>query len=292
MLSIHKTRKIILRKNRPFGRTVGYPLFQSCKDCTAIYKTNKFTGEMAKVILRLRELVREKYGDKAINIDKMFNIAICNFYTEREHKINEHRDDERWLEFNELDSQGNPCASIIASMTFYPDNDDPGYYRNFEIYDENKNGWEKITLKHNSVLFFSNHRHRCKGVPERKENVRRINITFRTITKGLLGYVGYSNFYRYMSIPKTIQFTEGKYSRERVELFNNAARDGNRFNNKQIFSTNNIQIENSIKEKDKLEKKNNLDYTRLPRYVKPLCSAYNIRNYNINSLKIKITLKI
>ena len=89
---------------------------------------------MAKVILRLRELVREKYGDKATNIDKMFNIAICNFYTEREHKINEHRDDERWLEFNELDSQGNPCASIvIASMTFYPDNDDPGYYRNFEI---------------------------------------------------------------------------------------------------------------------------------------------------------------
>ena len=71
-----------------------------------------------------------------------------------------------------------------------------------------------------------------------------------------------------MSIPKTIQFTEGKYSRERVELFNNAARDANRFNNKQIFSTNNIQIENSIKEKDKLEKKNNLDYTRLPRYVK------------------------
>ena len=100
---------------------------------------------MAKVILRLRELVREKYGDKAANIDKMFNIAICNFYTEREHKINEHRDDERWLEFNELDSQGNPCASGIASMTFYPDNDDPGYYRNFEIYDENKNGWEKIT---------------------------------------------------------------------------------------------------------------------------------------------------
>lgn len=285
--------KVTLVNSRPFGRKVAYPLFQSSKDCSALYKTNKFTSEISQTIIRLREIVKEKYGNKAINIDKMFNIAICNFYTEKEHKINEHRDDERWLEFNELDKNGDPCASIIASMSFYPDNSSPSYYRNFEIYDENNSGWKKITLKHNSLLLFSNHRHRCKGVPKRKENVRRINITFRTITSGLLGFVGYSNFYRYMSIPYAISFTENKYSRERVELYKNAAREANIFNNRRLFIENNIRIKTTIKEVDKSLKKADINYNNLPRYVKSLCSVYNIKNFNDKpKLRIKITLKI
>ncbi len=292
-VKLNSLGKISIQNSRPFGKTVAYPLFQSSKDCSGLYKTNKFTPEIAEVILTLRKLVKKKYGKKVINVDKMFNIAICNFYTEKEHKINEHRDDERWLEFNELDKNGKPCASIIASMTFYPDSDNPGYYRNFEIFDEDKNSWQKITLKHNSLLLFSNHRHRCKGVPKRKENVRRINITFRTITSGLLGFVGYSNFYRYMSIPYAISFTENKYSRERVELFKNAARDANTFNKAILFKSDNIQIKTTSKELDKTLKKADNNYNNLPRYVKSLCSVYNIKNYNNKiKLKIKITLKI
>ena len=285
--------KILLKKCRPFGKTVAYPLFQSSKDCSGIYKTNSFTPEIAETIIKLRNIVKNRYGKKAINVDKMFNIAICNFYTEREHKINEHRDDERWLEFNELNKNGEPCASIIASMTFYPDSNNPNYYRNFELYNEDKKCWDKITLRHNSVLFFSNHKHRCKGVPKRKENVRRINITFRTITKGLLGFVGYSNFYRYMSIPYAISFTQNKYSRERVEFFKNAAREANEFNKIEIFDENNIIIRESNKELDRQIKKSDVNYCKLPRYVKPLCSVYNIKNYSkLFRLKITIKLKI
>ena len=292
-VKLNSLGKISLQNSRPFGKTVAYPLFQCAKDCSGIYKTNRFTPEIAEVILTLRKLVKQKYGKKVVNVDKMFNIAICNFYTEKEHKINEHRDDERWLEFNELDKNGKPSASIIASMTFYPDSEKPSYYRNFEIYDEDNSSWKKITLKHNSLLLFSNHRHRCKGVPKRKENVRRINITFRTITSGLLGFVGYSNFYRYMSIPYAISFTENKYSRERIELFKNAAREANQFNNTDLFNSQNIHIETTSKESDKTLKKADNNYNNLPRYVKSLCSVYNIKNFNDKAkLRIKITLKI
>ena len=43
----------------------------------------------------------------------MFNVCVCNFYTEDRHKIADHRDDERWLQFNQLDDKNNPFASII-----------------------------------------------------------------------------------------------------------------------------------------------------------------------------------
>ena len=36
---------------------------------------------------------------------------------------------------------------------------------------------------------------------KRHAHKNRINLTFRTILPGLIGRVGYGNFYRYMSIP-------------------------------------------------------------------------------------------
>ena len=60
----------------------------------------------------------------------MFNIAICNFYTEKEHRINEHRDDERWLEKNFIKND-KLDSSIIASFTLYPDDQNPSYHRRF-----------------------------------------------------------------------------------------------------------------------------------------------------------------
>jgi hypothetical protein len=270
-------------KSRPFGDTVAYPLFQSCKDCSAVYELNPFSSTFRDVIIHLRKLVRLKYGLAAQNIDKMFNIAICNFYTEKEHRINEHRDDERWLEKNFI-KEDKLDSSIIASFTLYPDDQNPSYHRRFEIFNDDSNKWEDVELNDNSILFFSNHKHRCKSVPKRKNNVRRINITFRTITRGLLGYVGFSNFYRYMSIPRSIIFTEGKYNRERVQLFRDAVNDANKFNKRTIFSDN-IDVLSSNKSKDKAQKQASTDYSQLPRYVKPLCSAYNIRGFN-NVLKL------
>ena len=282
-----------LKMKRDIPDEVVYPMFQSCKDCSAHYKTRPLTPAISELILHLRAIVRKQFRETVVNVDEMFNIAICNYYTEKDHKINEHRDDERWLTHNQLDSSGNPCASIIASLTLYPEckyDEQPEYLRNFGIYNDDKKKWEDINLKHNSVMFFSNHKHRCKGVPKRAPNVPRINITFRTITKGLLGFVGYSNFYRYMSIPFKLTFTEGKFSRERVNLFKNEANEANEFNSKYLYSDE-IIVDSANKSKDKSDKLSSSEYNILPRYVKPLCSASNIRNYN-NCVRLELNVKI
>ena len=96
-----------------------------------------------------------------------------------------------------------------------------------------------------------------------------------------------------MSIPYAISFTENKYSRDRVELFKNSARQANIFNKCILFNSDYIEIIQTLKEADKALKKSCNNYNNLPRYVKSLCSAYNIKNYNkIIKLKIKINLKI
>ena len=279
--------------DRKFGNDVVYPLFQCAKDCSAHYKTKKLSPVICKLILHMRDLVKQNYGDKVINVDNMFNIAICNFYTEKEHKINAHRDDERWLEKNQLDDKGNAVASVIASLTLYPKyeyGDNPTDLRNFGIYNEDSKKWDDIDLKNNSILFFSNHEHRCKGVYKKHTNEPRINITFRTLAPGLLGFVGYSNFYRYMSIPYRITFTENKFNQDRVDLFITEANKANEFNNKHTYITN-IEVKTSNKSEDKELKPASDRYSKLPRYVKSLCSAENIRNYN-NFIRIKIIIKI
>lgn len=291
------TQTPYLKNSRNMTNEVVYPMFQSCKDCSAHYKTRPITPAICELIQHFRQLVQINFGDSVDDVDKMFNIAICNFYTEKDHKINEHRDDERWLIRNQRNSRGELSASLIASLTLYPDygyDEQPEYTRNFGIYNDDKCKWEDIKLKHNSVMFFSNHKHRCKGVPKKCPNIPRINITFRTITKGLLGYVGFSNFYRYMSIPYKLTFTESKYSKDRVDLFITEAKKANTFNSDNYYSEN-IYVDSANKANDKLIKSVSTEYNSLPRYVKPLCSTKVILNYNEcveGAVKIRINIKI
>ena len=111
--------KILYLKESGFGKSidVSYPMFQCAKSSTNIYQMRKIPKFLAKFILHLRMLVKKHCGNRAINVDRMFNVIICNNYTENIHQINAHRDDERWLEHNELNKEGEPCASIIASLT-------------------------------------------------------------------------------------------------------------------------------------------------------------------------------
>ena len=264
-----------------YPKDVAYPLYQCAKNSYASYTMRPISHIFSNIILQLRDIIKNKYKDKVIGVDNMFNVVVCNYYTEDSHQISDHRDDERWLKFNELDSIGNPVASIIASLTFYVD-DEPSILRNFEIYDDIKNSWTKYQLRHNSLVLFSNHRHRAKCIGKRGKSCKRINLTFRTLTTGLLGLTGYGNFYRYMSIPKKI-FLSQKNNMDIVTHFYKSIEYSNNFNQNTYFTDINvIRIDH---DHIKVEKTKIRDiYLKfgepdLPRYVKSLCTLYNYINY-------------
>ena len=257
-----------------YPNQVSYPLFQTAKSSTAIYNMRSIPHSISKLIILIRQYVKEIYGSSVIDLDTMFNVVVCNYYTEDSHQISDHRDDERWLKFNEI-KDGKPNASIIASLTLYAENK-PDKLRNFEIYNENKNSWEKYSLDHNSLIFFSNHRHRAKCVGKRGESCKRINLTFRTLTNGLLGLTGYGNFYRYMSLPQQIIFNKN-HKRELIKHFYDSIASSNLFNKKPLYSTD-ISVEycdnNQYIEQRKLLRTTyiNKKLLDLPRYVKSLCT--------------------
>ena len=293
--SIKKIKETIYRtKKAYFPKNVSYPLFQCYKSSTAHYEMRSIPKYTSQLILKLREIVKEKYGRNAVNVDNMFNVVVCNYYTEDSHRISDHRDDERWLEFNELDNIGNPVASIIASLTLYID-DIPEILRNFELYNEELGTWEKNLLEHNSLIFFSNHRHRAKPVGKRGKSCKRINFTFRTLTDGLLGLTGYGNFYRYMSLPYKISID--KRHKELIKYYQDSIEYSNNFNSKKIFNDD-IQIVEISNEIQKVKKQKlrteylSFSLTDLPRYVKSLCSDNNYENYmNFFKKKSKFIIK-
>ena len=271
--------KILYIKNKRYPKTVAYPAFQCAKSSSAMYNMRRIPLKLAKLIIKLRQLVKSSYGDLAIDIDKMFNVCVCNYYTENRHQIAAHKDDERWLRFNEKPASNDGSdASIIASLTIYPDQI-PTKLRQFQIYNEKDSKWETFELEHNSILLFSNHQHRVKPVGKRGENSERINITFRTLAPGLLGLTGFSNFYRYMSIPYQINCINEKH-RKHCQQFIQSAENANRYHNKKLFDTD-IKILDVNGDRRKIEKKRLLDSLNetLPRYVKALCTIENIKNY-------------
>lgn len=101
--------------------------------------------------------------------------------------------------------------------------------------------------------------------------------------------IGFSNFYRYMSLPIELHFNKSKYSKDKVDYFINSMIESNKFSGSECF-TKNIKIFISDKKNTGNQKKLNIDYLNLPRYVKPLCSSYNLTKYS--SLDITIFIKI
>jgi len=267
-----KGNKIFYKKQSNFSNTTSYPLFQCAKNSSAHYKMNKIPPNLVKLITILRQLIKKNYGNDAININDMFNVCVCNFYTEDNHQIADHRDDERWLTFNEINN-GNLSASIIASLTIYI-NKIPNNLRRFQIYNDINGKWDTFYLEHNSILFFSNHRHRAPPVIK-QSSCQRINITFRTLSKNLLGLIGYGNFYRYMSIPYMITYVNSKhyeYSKQFIE----SAINSNKFNNRKCFDPNIIitKADDTKRKIQKINYKNSINI-KLNSYIHQLCTVEN-----------------
>lgn len=269
-----KANKVFYKKQPNFPNITSYPLFQCAKNSSAHYQMNKIPPNLVRLISILRQLVKKNYGENAININDMFNVCVCNYYTQDNHQIADHRDDERWLAFNELNN-GTLSASIIASLTIYPD-EIPDTLRRFQIYDDNVGieQWTTMELEHNSIVFFSNHRHRAPAV-KRGASCKRINITFRTLSSGLLGLTGYGNFYRYMSIPYQITYVDPRHF-EHSKQFVQSVIDSNNFNNRLCFDPNIVMIRADDSERKILKKryKNSIDVS-LNRYVSQLCTVEN-----------------
>lgn len=226
---------------------IGYPLFQCAKSSTTCYHMVDFPPIFKKLVKQLRKSVYKLYGKRVKDINNLFNIAVCSRYTKRTDKISPHQDDERWLKPN-LDNEN----SIIASLTLYVD-EEPTNPRRFQIKDDDE--WVNFNLHHNSILFFSNQTHRVLPLKKKDKNSDRINITFRTLETGLLGLVGYGNFYRYMSLPFKIQFTKIELQKKYLHYFNKLVND--------------LEIE--IVNNKKIKKPE-----ILPKNIKQLCSIYNI----------------
>ena len=70
---------------------------------------------------------------------------------------------------------------------------------------------------------------------------------------------------------------------DRVQLFINEAKN----TNLTIKLLPTIRVNSANKELDRAEKHSSKEYHLLPRYVKPLCSAQNIRNYNKQEIKLE-----
>lgn len=273
----------IMKIKSKYPENVCYPLFQCAKICYGKYRMKPFTHHMNKLVLLLRRRAKELYGDKLVNVNSMFNVAVCNFYTEDRHQISGHRDDERWLKKNIIGKDSETDSSLIASFTYYVD-EIPDILRKFDIYDDQLKKWKNFNLDHNSIIFFSNHLHRAKSVGKRSTSCKRINITFRTLSSGLIGLTGYGNFHRYMSIPLEIGIFRSEKLERHIQQFNKCSGKSNIFLGKDKFNTN-IPVKYFDKEERKMTKKKvqlNLQNKgiELPRYIKSLCSLENYQYFN------------
>ena len=259
-----------------------YPLYQCAKDSYGIYQMRPIPIHLRKFILRLRTLVKEKFKNRAVNVDNMFNVIVCNYYTEHNHQINAHKDDERWLVNNTL--VDGEMTSLIASLTLYPDDKKPLHLRNFQIMENEK--WIDYPLENGSIILFSNQMHRAKPLSKKLKNIHRINLTFRTLHSDLLGLIGYGNFYRYMSLPESISVCDNKISQHYLDYFSEAVKEANLFNNKDLF----VKFGLTRHQKSDINATKNLHllkFNSLPSYVKSLCSFLNLKNIS----KKKITIK-
>jgi hypothetical protein len=181
-----------------------YTSSQNSSNITLKTPSEKMPPIFCKLVPHLRQMFTDSYPDvKTTNYS--FVIAVCNYYSEREHHISAHTDDNRWYPHE--------CSKgpVLASLTLYPHSkpQNPNEFANFQVREKKGDKWDTIRMPHNSILIMpTNLEHR---VTKAKKNITfrpRINITFRSIfpvyTNPMMNIMAVSNHNRYYRNPTKI----------------------------------------------------------------------------------------
>jgi hypothetical protein len=181
-----------------------YTSSQNSSNISLETNSKKMPKIFCELIPYLRKMFIETYNDvKTTNFT--FVIAVCNNYTDREHNISAHTDDNRWYPWE--------CKKgpVLASLSLYPKEkpQTPEEYANFQVRKKKGDKWETIHMPHNSILIMpTNLEHRVTKVKKSVKFRQRINITFRSIypiiVNPMLNIMAVSNHNRYYRNPSKI----------------------------------------------------------------------------------------
>jgi hypothetical protein len=175
----------------------------SQNNISLVSKPESLPQEFINIIPELRSLFKETYNDASIT-ENTFVMCVCNLYSDPDHYIAAHTDDNTWYP--------SECSEgpVFASVTLYP-NGEPEKLARFQI--KRDNMWTDIELKHKSVMIMpSNIEHRV--MKYKKCDIKyfkpRINITFRSIYSKekdpLMNAMAVSNHTRYYGKPMKLIF--------------------------------------------------------------------------------------
>ena len=173
----------------------------TARDYSLHTKTEQMPSALANIVPHLRRIFKEEYPTATIT-NNTFNIAVCNYYTDPDHYIAAHTDDNIWYP-KECDEG---CA--FASLTMYPEGEpaDDNDLGRFQIFKDGK--WHNLHLHDGDVSIIpGNVKHRV--LPHKKSRRQffkpRINITFRSTFKRednpLMHIMAVSNHARYYRPP-------------------------------------------------------------------------------------------
>lgn len=175
----------------------------SQNNITLVSKPEKLPQEFVDIIPDLRSLFKQTFVDANIS-DNTFVMCVCNLYSDPDHYIAAHTDDNTWYPV-ECDQ-----GPVFASVTLYPQGE-PKKLARFQI--KKDNVWTDIELKHKSVMIMpSNIEHRVMKYKncDRQYFKPRINITFRSIyskkENPLMNAMAVSNHTRYYGKPIELIF--------------------------------------------------------------------------------------
>ena len=173
----------------------------TARDYSLHTKTEKMPTALASLVPFFRKCFLEDRPEASIS-HNTFNIAVCNYYTDPDHYIAAHTDDNIWYP-KECDEG---CA--FASLTFYPEGepeDDEDLAR-FQIFEDGK--WKHVHLHNGDITIVPGGvKHRVlPHKKSRKQNFKpRINITFRSTfsrtENPLMHLMAVSNHARYYRPP-------------------------------------------------------------------------------------------